>query len=263
MRKNICLAVTLISLSCGKSSGNSSSGSPIEVPLGGSEDTGFELDQQKYYTGITDLKGNPISLRKVPSVIEDGIFLEVCKSGQTMHLDECYDEIHLSEKIGFKVKRSDKEVSEYEYLSQDWLNSFSERDRLWDSEISLKHRKNFSCELFCLAPTLYGYELWVSENSNSYRFLKSHFTIQTTFRFGGNRAAPEHFWFLNGTITLKGKTLPLPVTRRQIKEIFPEMAQDRVSTEYGVLGFTWENIIMGYQNVPVNDDDKRLVAINY
>jgi hypothetical protein len=266
MKKQILLASVLVLGACGKSGGGSN-GTPVAP--GGDPGSGGDDAEGKdgFYKALLDLNDKPIPVTKIPSILEDGKFVDVCREGQSMHLDECYDEVHFSERPGFKVTKTGKEQSEYGYLSPGWLGSFAERDQQNNIEFVLRHRKTFKCIEWCPSPTFYGSyggspDVYVELDSTGYKFA-SHTTMYTYFSFGGRYAKPEHIWLLNGTLTLKGKELRLPITRRQIKEVYPEMADDRITTEFGDIQFAWEDEALGFKNVPVNEDDKHLVMIDY
>ncbi|RYZ89315.1 MAG: hypothetical protein EOP04_07150 [Proteobacteria bacterium] len=268
MKKTLVFASFFsLTVACGKSGGGGGAQGPIAPVPNGTGGGGDDASGNAgFYDGLQDLNDKLIPITKIPSILVDGKFVDTCKPGQSMHLDECYDEVHFFDKPGFRFVKPGKEVTESGLLSNEWLNSFAKKDAV-SNDFWLDHRRTFKCTEWCPSQTVYGSfggsPTVVVEKAEGGFQLGSHTSFYTYFAFGGRLAKPEHLWLLNGSLTVNGRTIKLPITRRQFKEVFPEMVNDRLDTHWGQIQFSWEEEGLGFKNLPLNEDDRHLVTIDY
>ncbi len=262
------LVLTLTAIGCGKSGGGKGGDGPLPDPARNPNDSSGEAGRDGFYIGILDTAGKNIPITTIPSIIEDGKSVPVCKDGQTMHLDECFDEIHLSDKPGFRLTRGETEIREIGTMSEAWVSSFADIEKRGTSR-TLRHRQTYECREWCPEPpTAYGSYgsrgKVLAEEADAGLKLSVSTTLFTFFSFGGIPGKPVHAWLSNGTITLNGATLRLPVTRREIRALLPEFYDDRVKTAAGtVLSFNWEDETFGLKNPSADKDDLHLISISF
>lgn len=260
------LTVGYLFTGCGSQSGKGDGARLPESSRNPNEDG--DTGHEGYYPGILGSDGKNIPITLLPSVIEDGKFIAVCKPGQTFHLDECFDKLHVSDRTGFRVSRAGTTVAETGIMSASWLASFSDIERHGTGRV-MRHRQTFQCEDWCAEqPTLYGSYASrgrvEAEETDAGLRLGANTTLFTFFTFGGSPGKPVHAWLANGSITLNGKTLPLPVSRRNVRAALPDFHDDRAQMDSGSeLTFKWEDDTYGLGDVPANDDDRRLISITF
>jgi hypothetical protein len=262
------LLLTMITIGCGAGGGAKDTGGPLPDPARNPDDSPGDAGRDGFYIGILDLTGRNIPITMVPSITNDGKLVPVCKDGQTMHLDECFDEIHLSDQPGFRLSRAGTEVQEIGKMSESWVSSFSDIEKRGTSQ-TLRHRQTYECRDWCPEPpTAYGSygsrgTVLAEELKGSLK-LAENTTLFAFFSFGGTPGKPVHVWLSNGTITLNGTTLRLPVTRREIRALLPDFYDDRAKTTAGnVLSFKWEDETFGLKNLPTDKDDLHLISISF
>jgi hypothetical protein len=202
-----CLILTLLGTGCGAGGGAKGTDGPTPDPVRNPNDSSGDAGRDGYYIGILDFAGNNIPITTIPSVTQDGKLVPICKEGQTMHLDECFDEIHLSDLPGFRLTRPGK-------MSDSWVSSFPDIEKHGTSR-SLRHRRTYECKDWCPEPpTAYGSYggrgTVLAEESEGGLSLTENTTLFTFFSFGGTPGKPVHVWLSNGTITLNGNTVRLP-----------------------------------------------------
>ncbi len=262
------LLLTLNAIGCGAGGSAKGTGDPLPDPARNPDDSSVGAGRDGFYIGIFDSAGNSIPVTMIPSITQDGKLVPVCKVGQTMHLDECFDEIHLSDQPGFRLTRAAAEVEEIRTMSDSWVSSFSDIEKRGTSQ-TLRHRQTYECRDWCPEPpTAYGSYgsrgTVLAEESEGDLKLAENTTLFVFFTFGGTPGKPVHVWLSNGTITLNGTTLDLPVTRREIRAVLPDFHNDRATTGAGrVLSFKWEDETFGIKDLPADKDDLHLISISF
>jgi hypothetical protein len=263
------LTATLLLAACGKSGGGSADPGTPPNPIRNPGDSGEDGGRDGFYPGILDSESKHIPITHIPSILEDGKLIQICKVGQTVHLDECFDELHVSDKPGFSVTRPGKLVTESEVISESWIASFSDVEHRGSSR-TMRHRQTYRCEDWCSElPTFYGSygargTILADATTDGRLKLGASTTIFTFFTFGGLPGKPVHVWLANGTITLNEKTLRLPATRRDIRNVLPNFHDDRARTDSGnLISFKWEDETYGIGSMPADKDELRLISITF
>jgi hypothetical protein len=262
------LLLTMITIGCGAEGGAKGTGGMLPDPARNPDEISGDAGRDGFYIGILDSAGNNIPITMVPSITQDGKLVPVCRGGQTMHLDECFDEIHLSDLPGFRLSRAGAEVREIRTMSESWVSSFPDKEKRGTSQ-TLRHRQTYECRDWCPEPpTTYGSYggrgAVLVEASEGGLKLAENTTLFAFFSFGGTPGKPVHVWLSNGTITLNGTTLRLPVTRREIRALLPDFYEDRAKTKVGtVLSFKWEDETFGLKNMATDKDDLHLISISF
>ena len=221
--------------------------------------------EQGYYPGIVALDGSKIPITKLPSILEQGKLIAMCDEGQIPYLDHCFDSIHFeAEQAGFKLESETRTFEAWTTASQTWLDTFTTIETWNGRNLTHGYQLTYKCIAWsssCAIPSWF-------RSLKTKKIGKTHyidyFTLNTHYRWGGALSGrTTHSWPVQGTITMKGKIYPLPVTKKQVKAVYGRSSPVRTASKYLETIFNYDCNSTILPDCPVNDDNKPLMHISY
>ena len=221
--------------------------------------------KQGYYTGIAALDGGKIPITKLPSILERGKLIDMCNKGQTPYLDHCFDTVHLdAERAGFRLESKTRTFEAWTTASQKWLETFTTVSTWNGNNLSHGYRLTYTCNDWsssCAIPSWFRKLLTRKIGKTHYI---SYLTLYTHYRWGGLLTGRTTYsWPVQGTLTMKGKPYSLPVTRKQVKDVYGHPSPTRTANKYLEVHFNYDCDPAILPNCSVNNDDKLLMHISY
>lgn len=222
-------------------------------------------EQQGYYPGTATLDGNKIPITKLPSILAHGKLIAMCDEGQIPYLDHCFDRVHFEvERAGFRLESRTRTFEAWTTASQAWLDTFTTLETWYSNNVTHGYQLTYKCIAWsssCAIPSWF-------RSLTTKQIGKTHYigylTLSTHYRWGGILSGRTvHSWPVQGTITMKGKVYPLPVTKKQVKNVYGNPLSVRTVGKYLETIFNYDCIPTILPSCPVNDDDKQLMHISY
>lgn len=247
--------------------------------------------EENYYSEFTQLNGEPFPTSKLPSVLEDGKMIDICKKGQMFHNDICFDEVRYTEHPGFVLLKDGAEVIEINAidLKPEFLDTLPETKPVRGDADSTTRKQRITtagCSpgnfITCSAPTFWGTNHWlvnlffpgsITTTSIGSTEIANSLSVVTMFSFPSfsiRETSPDSYgrettdkagiWDLKGSFTLQGQKLDFPITRKDIQNIVgPDKSTDLIETENGRIRLSYNN----WDSRSPNPSDFKLIIIGY
>ena len=221
--------------------------------------------EQGYYLGIAALDGSKIPITKLPSILENGKLIDMCDEGQIPYLDRCFDTVHFdAELAGFRLESKTRIFAARTTANQEWLETFTTVGTWNGSNLTHGYQLTYKCidwSSSCAIPS--WFRILKTKKIGKTHYI-DYLTLNTHYRWGGVLTGrTTHSWTLQGTITMKGKVYPLPVTKKQVRDVYGHSSPVRTASKYLETIFNYDCDPTIFPDCSVNDDNKLLMHISY
>lgn len=264
----------LLATSCGSSDSDKGRNSKGPEENRNSQDSGSgsnEVQLDGYYPEyITDQAGNRVPISKLPSMIHDDEWFDVCSKGQIPFLDHCFDEISITDKApGFRLISKSRTFEAFDTLNAEWQASLQQlippENGYSTSEALFQKITYGGGEEYIEVPSIvasYNFVTWY-KSKWYFKVLEIH----TRFAFGGRpQATSPHLWYINGEIELNGTKIKLPATRKQIAQAIGRSDGERLYFDGMVINFRYNSTlpsVLGEEGYSPNPDEQWLTTVRF